>query len=542
MRNIMKGRALASALIALFSFSACEDDKPITSWVDLDAVARVEITAANLAMLEVDSTIQLQARAYNAANNVLNTPIAWSTNNALVATISNTGLLRTLDDGNVTVTATAGGKTANFQLVVEHKTAAINIVNTPAPMRVAAQHQVEIKILDPHGKVLQREPRYISRNPDIVSISGTGGLTALKPGTATIEVTSEGVTSTFQVTVIANVGAISFESPPSSLRVGETVKVLAVVKDGSGNPLTGRPVLWASSRLDIATVDANGVITGVAPGSATITATSETTTASFIVVIASRAGSIGIWPSLMTVDIGKQAKLTATVYDMNGAELKGEPVVWTSGNDKVFSVDQNGVVKGVGLGNGFVTVTAAGATGSAQVVVPPLVELLLIKPSALDIPLGGEQILYPVAYAGGAVVKVPFTYFTSAPTVASVSDDGVVKGLALGSATITIAAGTKMVNVLVRVVEPVASITVPSPLTVRAGYEHNLNPILKDAHGNVLTGRTITYASDNEWVAGVTTAGRIIAKHAGHAHITVQSEGITQIVQLNVVGGGGASW
>ena len=542
MRNIMKGRALASALIALFSFSACEDDKPITTGVDVDAVARVEITAANLSMLEVDSTIQLQARAYNAANNVLNTQITWSTNNVMVATISNTGLLRTLDDGTVTITATAGGKSANFQLAVEHKAASVNVASKPAaPLRVAGQFQLDVKILDPHGKVLQRKITYTVRDPEIMAVSATGGLTALKPGTTTVEVTSEGVTSTFEVVVMANVAAISVESPPAVLRVGQTAQVKAVVKDASGNPLTDRPIQWSSSNTGIATVDANGLITAVAPGTVNITVTSETMTAAFTITIASRVGRVAIWPSLMTLDVGGWAPMTATAYDMNGVEVKGEAAVWTSGNSRVFTVDQQGIIRAIGLGNSDVTVTIGGLTATAHVIVPPRVDQLIVKPAALNLYVGGKWAqLQAVAYENGKVVNTPISWVTNAPSIVTVSETGVVAGLKVGTATITVSAGTKTTYVVIHVLAPISTITVPSPLKLWVGTDYQLTPILKDAQGNVLTGRECHYTSSNTWIATVTSTGIIHPKWNGHAHITVECEGLSQVIQVNVDGGGWA--
>src|SRR4029077_14739203 len=65
-------------------------------------------------------------------------------------------------------------------------------------------------------------------------------------------------------------------SPASpSVPVGQTVQLTATPKDGSGNPLSGRTVTWATSNAALATVSASGLVTGVAAGTATITATSE---------------------------------------------------------------------------------------------------------------------------------------------------------------------------------------------------------------------------------------------------------------------------
>src|SRR2546426_6689813 len=67
-----------------------------------------------------------------------------------------------------------------------------------------------------------------------------------------------------------------FRSPASaSVPVGQAVQLSAVTKDSAGTVLTGRTVTWASSNGAIASVNGSGLVTGVAVGAATITATSE---------------------------------------------------------------------------------------------------------------------------------------------------------------------------------------------------------------------------------------------------------------------------
>src|SRR2546427_4287254 len=94
-----------------------------------------------------------------------------------------------------------------------------------------------------------------------------------------ITATSEGQSGTATVTVTAlappPVATVAVSPASASVGVGQTVPLTATPQDASGNPLSGRVVTWASSNTAVATVNGSGLVSGVAAGPATITATSE---------------------------------------------------------------------------------------------------------------------------------------------------------------------------------------------------------------------------------------------------------------------------
>jgi hypothetical protein len=72
-----------------------------------------------------------------------------------------------------------------------------------------------------------------------------------------------------------NVASVTVTPPTACLAAGQTVQLMATTKDSAGDVLTGHVVGWASGNVPVASVDQNGLVTGVAQGSATITATSQ---------------------------------------------------------------------------------------------------------------------------------------------------------------------------------------------------------------------------------------------------------------------------
>jgi len=134
---------------------------------------------------------------------------------------------------------------------------------------------------DAQGNALQFRAQVWSSSAEAVASVSTHGLvTAVSPGSAKIRATIEGVTGEATVTVTpvippAPVATVSLSSAGETLVPNQTVALTATPKDAQGNPLPGRVVAWSTSAGEIATVSAGGLVTAVAIGTATITATSE---------------------------------------------------------------------------------------------------------------------------------------------------------------------------------------------------------------------------------------------------------------------------
>jgi len=126
--------------------------------------------------------------------------------------------------------------------------------------------------LDAQGNVLSgRSVAWSSGRPNVATVSSTGAVTALSPGSAIITATVERKVGVGAITVAAAAVASVAMSPTSAtLVVGQTVQLGAQPRDASGRPL----VTWSSSDTQIAVVDNTGRILGMRRGTATITATS----------------------------------------------------------------------------------------------------------------------------------------------------------------------------------------------------------------------------------------------------------------------------
>jgi Big-like domain-containing protein len=168
------------------------------------------------------------------------------------------------------------------------------------------------------------------------------------------------------------VASVSVSPAVDTVGVGLTRQLTTVTKDAAGNVLTGRVVTWTSGNPAVATVSANGLVTAVAPGSVTVTATSEgvngTSTTTVAVVL---AAIVQVSPASDTLLPGQTATLTATARDKNGNMLSGRTITWTSLSPAVASVSASGVVTGLATGSATIRATVDTANGAAAVAVDP---------------------------------------------------------------------------------------------------------------------------------------------------------------------------
>ena len=157
------------------------------------------------------------------------------------------------------------------------------------------------------------------------------------------------------------------------------------------------------------------------------------------------------------------------------------------------------------------------------------VATVTVSPASAAILVGGKVQLAAAARDSAANVLTGrvVTWASSAPAVATMSASGLVTGAAAGTATLTATSegqsGTAAVTVTVA---PVATVTVsPASASVAAGQTVQLTATPKDANGNLLTGRVVTWATSNAAVATVSASGLVAGALAGAATITATSEG-----------------
>ena len=155
--------------------------------------------------------------------------------------------------------------------------ASVTVSPASASVDAGGTQQLAATTKDADGNVLTgRVVTWTSSNSAIATVNGSGLVTGVAAGgPVTISATSEGKVGAASITVTTVAVASVVVTPANSIvALGFPAALAATVKDASGNVLTGRPITWSSSDASVASVSATGIVTGVAIGTATITATS----------------------------------------------------------------------------------------------------------------------------------------------------------------------------------------------------------------------------------------------------------------------------
>jgi glucose/arabinose dehydrogenase len=183
------------------------------------------------------------------------------------------------------------------------------------------------------------------------------------------------------------IASVAISAATEELSVGDTVQLTAVAMDENGASVEDVSLVWSTSDAAIATVDGAGVVTGLSPGDATIRATTgEVSDSIRFTVLPPSVANIVIFPDTFSLTAGDSLRLMVTVRDANGVELNGRPLVWSSGDQMVATVDSVGVVTAIDPGVTTITAAAEGKLGTSAVTVlpAPLPELRL-TPVALGL-------------------------------------------------------------------------------------------------------------------------------------------------------------
>jgi uncharacterized protein YjdB len=151
----------------------------------------------------------------------------------------------------------------------------------------------------------------------------------------------------------------------SVLVAGRSVPLGVFVFDRDGRRVQDPVVEWSTSDGRVATVSPNGVVTGVAPGRAVITATVGVRSTGVAIVVVPPVASVVVDPIDPHVAVGDEVQLTATLRAADGSILTDRRVRWGSGAPSVASVSKSGAVRGQSVGT---TIVAAQVEEKADTV------------------------------------------------------------------------------------------------------------------------------------------------------------------------------
>jgi len=284
-------------------------------------------------------------------------------------------------------------------------------------------------------------------------------------------------------------GVLLVTPPAASVAVGDAVRLTAIPQDDGTGTVRAPTVTWTSSDPSVATVDATGLVTGVAPGSATITATAaEQSGSAQIIVAAHPPGTVADLAVEATTDSSMTLGFTEVSDGM--ARPASYDVRYAAGNTLIWGPNATSVSQGT-----CATPLAGRSSGARRTC------------TVEGLAAGTTYSFELVAFRGTLKVNAVF---------------GELSNVATGATAASTA--------------PVASVRIvpPSPW-VLIGGTRQLVATLKDAKGNMLTGRSVSWESSAPAVAAVSASGLLKGVTEGTATITATSEGKGDTAQVSVV-------
>jgi uncharacterized protein YjdB len=521
--------------------------------VKQNTIGSIRITPAN-SSINAKTTEQLVATLYDDNGRVIpGTASNWSTSSNSIATVSSAGVITGIAKGSAFVTARVGSKRATATVnILDIPVASIDVTAPASTVSIGQSLQASAILKDADGNVLTgRVVSWQSSNPALATVTSSGLITGVAIGQVTISAISDGKIGATAVAVTQKpVASVAITPANGSAMIGQSAQLKADALDASGTAIGGKTFAWQSSNPSIATVSASGLVSTLAAGTTTISASTDGVSGSTgFTVTTVPVASVTVEPSSVQLSVGGTAQLSASAKDATGAALTQRVTQWASANPAVASLSSTGLLTAVGPGNTTVTATVDGVSGSAAVAVapPPPAPVATITVALASPSLTVGQTTQATATlrdaAGNVLVGRSVTWSSTDPTLATVSATGVVTAVAAGSATIAAAAegqtGLASVTVTPPAPTPVASVSLSAPSTaLTVGQTTQVTVVVRDAAGQPLTGRIISWRSSNPAVATVNANGFVTAVGNGSTSIEATSEGVTGALGLSVSGGG----
>ena len=210
-----------------------------------------------------------------------------------------------------------------------------------------------------------------SSNPGVATVSPSGFVTAMSLGSTIVSAGDQMATGTLVVSVVARTVTSLLVVGPAVIPTGQTSELTASASTISGKQVVTNGVTWESSNPRVASVSDTGVLTAVAPGTATITATYQGVSGSLGVTVADVSVASIAFYGTTTVTRGNTTQLTATATLSDGsARIVTNLATWASLNTDLATVSDSGLVTTLSTaGTATITATYLGTTGSVDITV-----------------------------------------------------------------------------------------------------------------------------------------------------------------------------
>ena len=531
---------LAVGTVTITATSTKDNTKSGTKTITVNPVLVSGITVSpDSKSLAVGGTVQLSATV--APANATNKEYTWASDDETVATVDETGFVTALKIGTCSITATAkdaSGEVGTCAIAVEAtKVSSISVLPATATLYVGGETQTLTASVLP-ADATDKTYTWSSTDVAVATVSEDGVVTPVAAGTCTINATANdgsGVAGECAVTVSNVMPTAITMATTLGFTVGGDAQTLTPTFTPANT--TDQTVTWTTSDDAVATV-VNGVVTPVGVGTCVVTAISyadnNVKAECTVSVVASTVDVEGVeLPATESVFVGKTVQLTATVKP---DDATNKAVSWSSSDETIATVDANGIVTGIAVGDATITVTTVDGAKTASCVVSVShkhIESIEISQSTLALTLASAATQLTATYLPDDATDTELTWTVDKPEIATVSSTGVVTPVAEGTAIVTVANGSvkDICTVTVAAVE-ITSVTLDKQtLTFTMGdAAQTLTATVEPENATV---KTITWTTSNNKVATVAD-GVVTPVGVGECTITATAGAKSDVCNVTV--------
>ena len=385
---------------------------------------------------------------------------------------------------------------------------------------------------DGTSKDLTSSAQWSSSDSNVASVSGTGMATAVAFGVVTVTAQSGSLQATATVNVSSagtNLTAISISPAGASIPIHTTQQFTATgsYSDGSSRDLTGL-VSWGSSSTAAATIDVNGLLTGVAAGSTTISATlGSVTKSTTITVTVPTIASISVTPVGLTLGIGINQQYTATASYSDGlTQDLVSGVTWSSSSTSVATINSSGLANTLAAGTTTITATVGSLSDTSTLtIVPAHLTSIEVSPSTPSIALGTTQQFTAVGNFddGSTQLLTSVTWAASLVSISTIDAAGLATAVGTGTTTISATSGsvtgTATLTVSTATLVSLAVTPANSTMAIGTSKQFTATGTFSDTSTQDLTA-SVLWSSSQATVATINNLGLATSVALGSATIT----------------------
>ena len=454
--------------------------------------------------------------------------LVWTSSKEGVATVDQNGVVTGVSKGSTTITAEAmdgSGKKDTCKVTVKQQPTSIELEATQLTVFMGSKPSLDKTVLPKNSNY--SKVTWMSSDPNVAKVNGSGVITPVAPGTCVITCAMEAfpeVNASCSVTVKQRVTKVTAPEKEVSVGAGSTLQLRWGIQPENA---TDKAVSFSSSKESVATVDQNGVVTGVSKGTANITITAadgskKSTTVR--VTVTQPVTGLTLSDKSVTVNIGSTKTLTETILPSNANNKK---VTWISSNEGIATVNSSGKITPVAPGTCVITCVSQengnAAAACSVVVQQPVTKIALVQSKvSLDVDTM-VKIGWSIEPRSATNQNVTFT--SSKPNIATVDQNGQITGVSKGTCKITIAAtdgSGKKTTVDVTVTQPAESVTLSeTSVTINVGTYKTLKATVLPSNAN---NKKVTWVSSDESIVKVNSSGRITPVGPGSCTITCISQ------------------